>query len=268
MLQCPLCKQSLHFSNGGSLVCENRHCFDISSKGYVNFVLNQKPSKGYGKLFFESRRKFLQAGFYDHIANAIGEIITEHGNGLHIIDAGCGEGFYTLKLAEQTDATIFAFDYSKDAIKIASRGGNDVYWMVADIANIPLKNSRVDCILNIYTPANYTEFRRVLSSNGVLVKVIPGANHLRELRQAVRSQLRNEEYSNQQVVDYFNQHFELVERKIINQTIPLRKAQLQSLLEMTPLMFGVDAEKVDFSNITHITIEAEILLGGLLSPLG
>lgn len=261
MFQCPLCKQSLDFANGGSLVCENNHCFDISSKGYVNFVLNQKPSKAYDALFFESRQEFLQAGFYDHIANTIVNIIKAQGNGLCIVDAGCGEGFYALKLAEQTDAKIFAFDYSKDAIKLASKGGNDVCWMVSDIANIPLKNNRVDCLLNIYTPANYTEFRRVLMSNGILVKVIPGANHLRELRHALRSQLKNEEYSNQEVVECFNQHFDLLDRKIVSQTFPLRQSQLQILLDMTPLMFGVDDEKVDCSNLTSITIEAEILTG-------
>lgn len=60
MFQCPLCKQVLHFANEGSLVCKYGHCFDISSKGYVNFVSNQKPSKGYNLMFFEKRREFLQ----------------------------------------------------------------------------------------------------------------------------------------------------------------------------------------------------------------
>lgn len=260
ILQCPLCKQALHYDNKGSLICTNRHCFDISSQGYVNFVQNQKSLRGYDTAFYESRRNFLQDGFYDHIAGAIAEIISAQGRGLRIVDAGCGEGFYPLKLAEQGETTIIAFDYAKEAIKIASKGISNICWMVADITNIPLQNSSIDCLLNIYTPANYMEFERVLAPDGILVKVIPGVNHLLELRQNLRGRLRNENYSNQQVIDGFTHHFELIDRRIVSQTLPVDERQLKYLLDMTPLMFGVN-DDAGCSNITAITIEAEILTG-------
>ncbi len=152
MFQCPLCKQIMRFANEGSLVCKSGHCFDISSKGYINFVSNQKPSKGYDSMFFEKRREFLQNGFYDHIINAIADIISTRDNMLKIVDAGCGDGFYSQSLAKRTDADFFAFDFSKDAIRIASKGMSKVCWMVADIANIPLRNGSINCILNIFLP--------------------------------------------------------------------------------------------------------------------
>ena len=48
-LRCPKCKAPLELQNGDkSLVCKTssgkRHCFDISSDGYVNFALADNTS--------------------------------------------------------------------------------------------------------------------------------------------------------------------------------------------------------------------------------
>lgn len=265
MFQCPLCKQVLHFANESSLVCKSGHCFDISSKGYVNFVSNQKPLKGYNSMFFEKRREFLENGFYDHIVNAIADIILAQGNILRIVDAGCGDGFYSQNLAKRTGADFFAFDFSKDAIKVASKGWNEIYWMVADIANIPLPSGSMNCILNIFSPANYSEFQRVSAPDSILVKAIPGKNHMRELRYVVHGQLRNAEYSNQQVINNFKRHLILVDRKLVNRTIVITRSQIQTLLSMTPLLFNVENEKIDCSDVTSITVESEILVGQFTS---
>ena len=37
---------------------------------------------------------------------------------------------------------IFAFDFSKDAINVASRGVNDICFFVSDINNIPMSKMR------------------------------------------------------------------------------------------------------------------------------
>lgn len=48
-------RMDLH-PRGSALICEAGHTFDVSHKGYVNFVPAQKPLKGYSKAFFEARR--------------------------------------------------------------------------------------------------------------------------------------------------------------------------------------------------------------------
>lgn len=122
----------------------------------------------------------------------------------------------------------------------------------------------MDILLDIFSPANYGEFKRVLKENGLLIKVIPTENHLKEIRQKVEKQLTNKDYSNQDIKDHFQNNFTILSSKTASLTKPITAEQLQALLSMTPLLFHVDQSKIDWSDLTEITIEAEILVGKLL----
>ena len=41
-----------------------------------------------------------------------------------------------------------------------------------------------DTILNLFSPSNYQEFDRILKPGGQVIKVVPAASYLKELRQA------------------------------------------------------------------------------------
>lgn len=258
-LRCPLCAKPL-FIKGSSYVCRGNHCYDISVKGYVNFVLKRKTQKGYEAQSFEERQRFLQAGFYDHILDALLDTLKEQG-AKRVVDAGCGEGYFARRIAQELGAEVYALDLSKDSILLAAAESKKVCWMVADLAKMPLHSGMADAVINVFAPANYKEFARVLRPGGLLVKVIPGPEHLRELRKAARDQLRAEEYSNQRVANYFARHFQLTSRRTVTKTFPIAGRDLESLLSMTPLLFAADKALIDRSGITEITIQAEILLG-------
>ena len=119
----------------------------------------------------------------------------------------------------------------------------------------------MDILLDIFSPANYGEFRRVLSKDGILIKVIPTENHLKEIRQMVQNQLTKKDYSNQDIKEHFQEHFSIQSSQIASLTKPITAEQRQALLSMTPLLFHVDHTKIDWSQLTEITIEAEILVG-------
>ncbi len=272
LFQCPKCKKKIRFHAGG-LVCKKEHTFDIAAKGYVNLLQQTKAFKGYDADFFQSRRRFFSAGYYDHIVENVGATVKQYfgadsGFGeseLVILDAGCGEGGYSVSLEQAlsrdgVSAQILAFDIATDAIKVAA-GDDDVKWMVADITNIPVKNGVVDCILDVFTPANYKEFNRVLKDGGYLIKVVPGTDHLKELRSVVSDQLKNKAYSNEEVTDYFEGHYEMVSRVKCTKTMEIGGQNLEDLVRMTPLLFDVDKSKVDVSGVKEITIEAEVLVG-------
>ena len=263
---CPICQENLTLVES-SLKCNNRHSFDLAKFGYVNLAPQIKQSANYDKENFQNRQQILEAGFYQTILETISDLLTNSKTTQTILDIGCGEGFYSRKLQEShSDKTFYAFDISKDSVQIAAKSESNwaVNWFVGDLARLPIKDASMDILLDIFSPANYGEFRRVLSKDGILIKVIPTENHLKEIRQMVQDQLTKKDYSNQDIKEHFQEHFSIQASQIASLTKPITGEQRQALLSMTPLLFHVDQTKIDWSQLTEITIEAEILVGKAL----
>ena len=260
---CSICQENLTLVET-SLKCNNRHSFDLAKFGYVNLAPQIKQSANYDKENFQNRQQILEAGFYQAILDTISDLLASSESAKTILDIGCGEGFYSRKLQEShSGKTFYAFDISKDSVQIAAKSEPNwaVNWFVGDLARLPIKDASMDILLDIFSPANYGEFRRVLSKDGILIKVIPTENHLKEIRQRVQDQLTNKNYSNQDIKNHFQEHFTILSSQTASLTKTITAEQLQALLSMTPLLFHVDQSKIDWSQLTKITIEAEILVG-------
>ena len=263
---CPICQENLTLVES-SLKCENRHSFDLAKLGYVNLAPQIKQSTNYDKENFQNRQQILEAGFYQAILEGISDLLATKPSAKIVLDIGCGEGFYSRKLQEvHPEKTFYAFDISKDSVQIAAKSESNwaVNWFVGDLARLPIKDASMDILLDIFSPANYGEFRRVLSKDGILIKVIPTENHLKEIRQKVQDQLTKKDYSNQDIKNHFQEHFTILSSQTASLTKSITAEQLQALLSMTPLLFHVDQSKIDWSKLTEITIEAEILVGKAL----
>ncbi len=260
---CPICQENLTLLETNFKCC-NRHSFDLAKFGYVNLAPQIKQSANYDKENFQNRQQILEAGFYQAILDAVSDLLASSKTTTTILDIGCGEGFYSRKLQEShSEKTFYAFDISKDSVQIAAKSEPNwaVNWFVGDLARLPIKDASMDILLDIFSPANYGVFRRVLSKDGILIKVIPTENHLKEIRQRVQDQLTNKEYSNQDIKEHFQEHFTILSSQTASLTKTITAEQLQALLSMTPLLFHVDQSKIDWSQLTEITIEAEILVG-------
>ena len=260
---CPICQENLTLVES-SLKCSNRHSFDLAKFGYVNLAPQIKQSANYDKENFQNRQQILEDGFYQAILKGISDILATKPSAKTVLDIGCGEGFYSRKLQEvHPEKTFYAFDISKDSVQIAAKSEPNwaVNWFVGDLARLPIKDASMDIFLDIFSPANYGEFRRVLSKDGILIKVIPTENHLKEIRQMVQDQLTKKDYSNQDIKEHFQEHFSIQSSQIASLTKPITEEQRQALISMTPLLFHVDQSKIDWSQLTEITIEAEILVG-------
>ena len=263
---CPICQENLALIES-SLKCNNRHSFDLAKFGYVNLAPQIKQSANYDKENFQNRQQILEAGFYQAILEGISHLLATKPSAKTVLDIGCGEGFYSRKLQEvHPDKTFYAFDISKDSVQIAAKSEPNwaVNWFVGDLARLPIKDASMDILLDIFSPANYGEFRRVLSKDGILIKVIPTENHLKEIRQIVQDQLTKKDYSNQDIKEHFQEHFSIQSSQIASLTKPISTEQRQALLSMTPLLFHVNQSQIDWSQLTEITIEAEILVGKAL----
>lgn len=260
---CPLCKEELKFQDH-SLVCTNRHSFDIAKYGYVNLAPQIRQSKDYDKDNFIQRKIILEAGFYQHILQEIEVFLQQSPDTQTILDVGCGQGYYSLELQKIfPDKDFYAFDISKDSIQLASKTDTSlsINWFVGDLAKLPIKNHSIDLILDIFSPANYQEFQRVLTKQGLLLKVIPTSQHVQEIRKKVAWQLQKQDYSNQDILDHFETSFEILEQKEVTVTYPINEIQKEALIGMTPLLFHIKQEEIDWSDLTEITISATILIG-------
>lgn len=253
---CPICKNDLILQEN-CFQCCNRHSFDLAKSGYVNLAPQAKQSKEYDKDNFQHRQTVLETGLYQHILDAVIQKISTYPCKT-ILDAGCGEGYYARNIQAQfVDKTIYAFDLSKDSIQLASKKDSSlaVQWFVGDLAKLPLKDKSIDILLDIFAPAHYQEFQRVLTDTGILIKVVPTDQHLIE----IRKQVAKENYSNQDIVKHFANSFEILEQTSIQATYPINGASKEALLKMTPLLFHV--KETDWSSLEEITIAATILVG-------
>lgn len=259
LMRCPLCGAPFTPADP-SLVCAHGHRFDISAKGFVTTVSNCAPLKGYDAGFFESRRRIMDAGYYDAIVEALVDALGSLPATAVLVDAGCGEGHYAKSLQTSFGCRVAALDYSKDAIRCAARGANDVLWFVADVANIPLSDASSDALIDVFTPANYAEFSRVLKPGGVLIKVIPAARHMHEIRELVGLSGSEDDFSNQRVIDHFAEFFPSFERRRVTSVHAVRAGHAADLVRMSPVSFGVDPATLALDRLGSITVDAELLI--------
>ena len=263
VFRCPICEEPL-ICDKNSLVCSNKHSFDISKHGYVNLAGGTKGStEHYDKDSFKKRQQILEAGYYSHISEELVRIVGELPNVVTILDCGCGEGYYSRELDQQlSEKQLIAFDISRDSIQLAAKSDQGgVQWFVGDSTNLPIRSHSINCILDIFAPANYAEFRRAMSRTGYIIKVIPGNGHLKEFRQLAKDQLRKSDYDNQSVIDYFVKHFELIDRKLVSKTFEMPLEDREIFADMTPLMFNIDRSLIDLKLTETLTVEGEILIG-------
>lgn len=270
IFKCPICNGSMFINGLNSLTCDSKHCFDLSKKGYLN-LLTSNNAPVYSKELFKARHEVCRAGFYDPLINELSNIISRYQNGIckekiTILDAGCGEGSHIYDIFKKSKGnlsnTFVGVDISKDSINIAASNNADVIWSVADLARLPFQDNSFDVVLNILSPANYSEFHRILSDKGIVIKVAPGAQYLKELRETIYNNKNN--YSNNKVIDYFSQRLDEVETKNIRYKFDVSKELLPYLVKMTPLTWGKSNESLNCifeKNISFITVDLAIIIG-------
>ncbi len=268
-MQCPHCASPMVLNEKGSMICEKGHCFDVSGKGYVNLLPRQRQTQ-YDKQAFESRRAVFQDGFYLPVLDCLEDFVRRYCKAegqAYLLDAGCGDGYYALQLQNRLENKMrfLGLDLSKEAVVLAASGGNGVCWLVGDLAHLPLQAGSLDAVLNVFTPAHYGEFFRVLKPDGILIKAIPEEGYLQQLRRLAAGQLRKQKYSNQAVSQRVEDKLLVLERKRITATMPVTALQLEQFARMTPMLFHIDLKQLDFKSITEITIDVEVIAGTIKS---
>lgn len=266
LFQCPICQGAFGKLDGHSVVCANGHRFDVSKKGTLHLLMKGGQNE-YDKDMLSSRKNLADTGFFHPLLDAVYAHIDDPGAAT-VLDVGCGEGSHLHYLTEKgLQGTKIGFDISKDAIQLAA--GNffaDAFWCVADLAHSPFGGNVFDVILNIFSPSQYQEFDRVLKPGGKVIKVVPNAQYLIELREQLYAlDTTKREYDNQQVVDRFYAVYPDASKEEIVYTVDLDDDSYGWLMEMTPLSWG--ASEAALANATanplkSVTVAVTVLAAG------
>lgn len=239
---CPNCGKPLCVAEG-SYSCPAGHRFDCAKSGYVNLLRpDRKHAKlpGDNKQMVRARREFLERGYYSPLADALAAMMN---NALparaRILDAGCGEGYYTDRVARTLPkASILGVDISKFAVDYAARQNKHIGYGVGSIFHLPIGSGSCDGMMTLFAPYCGEEFRRVLKPSGKLFLVIPGARHLLGLKNI----LYDVPYENE-VKDYALEGFALETKETVEAEITLTcSADIQNLFTMTPYYYKTPAE--------------------------
>lgn len=264
---CPVCGKKLN-NNTHCLYCENRHSFDLAKSGYVNLLLSQQPKE---KRHWDDRRMvrarsdFLDRGYYAPLLRKLLETVKKYAlPGCRILDAGCGECWYTSNVFEDLTGCglkpeLFGVDISKEALAAGAKRNRAIELAVASVFRLPVEDASCDIVLSIFAPFTGEEFGRVLKDGGVVIRVIPLEKHLLGLKEAVYDHAveNKEEPINAE-------GFELTERQEIRESMVLRRSEdIRNLFMMTPYYYKTGAE--DQEKLARLSgLETEIEFGILV----
>ena len=271
LFNCPVCGQPLSL-DGNSFRCPSGHSFDRARSGYVNLLLpDGKHAKlpGDNRQMVNARREFLEKGFYRPMADALCRELVRELEGkdtLTLLDAGCGEGYYTRLVYDALTAAgistqLLGLDISKFAAEKAAkrfRAEEPVQIGAASIFHMPVSDASCDVVITLFAPFCREEFLRVLKKGGLFAMVIPGARHLFGLKQAVYDQ----PYLNE-VQEYPIEGLTFLRSVPVEDTITLHDGEIMDLFMMTPYYYKTSAEgQRRAADLTELTTETsfEILL--------
>lgn len=266
-LACPLDGAPL-LRKGSAWQCAAGHSFDIAAQGHTHLLPVQKKRSldpGDSKEMVAARRRFLNAGHYQPIADAVCEAVLADlpaGASLSCLDAGCGEGYYLRRLAavdgNACGLSLLGLDISKWAVLAAAKQDQRMNWVVGSNANLPVLSGTLDRVLCLFGFPVHGEFFRVLKPGGELLMVDPGPEHLRELRRIIYPSLKPENTAGMPTPPGFSRLGE----SSVRFAVQLNGSEaIADLLAMTPHLYRASAEgRARAAALTSLSLGIDVRL--------
>lgn len=244
LYQCPKCQEKLELEPLGQKFyrCANNHTYDIAKEGYVNLHLAERKrsrSPGDDVEMIKSRKRFLSKGYYDCLVQGLIRAIEDVQNHrdssatMHLVDIGCGEGFYLEALNSVFSSWQFAgLDVSKAGVRAAAKRNFHGAFSVASAFELPYLDAVFDYALSIFAPICPEQTARVLNDRGVLLMVGPGAKHLQGLASYIYDKPLEHQGNFSALCN--DKRFKLMDVINIESNLTVDGADIFDLLRMTP----------------------------------
>ena len=239
-LICPICGQTLDRVERGYR-CGKNHSFDMARQGYVNLLpVQQKRSLHPGDTREQilGRRAFLESGCYEPISNTLNETAREVGASGPILDVGCGEGYYSARMAEILNTELTGLDISKEAVRCAAAKYKGPQWLCGTAAHLPVADGSAGIITSLFALTMAGEFRRCLRPDGLFFQVLAAEDHLLGLKSIIYPELKFKEKDTVPDVPGFT----LVRSVPIRFSFTVEGEQVRNLLGMTPHVYRITKE--------------------------
>ncbi len=268
---CPVCGQPLDTGQNPAR-CPQGHSYDRARSGYWNLLPpggRHSRQPGDNKQMIAARQQFLDQGYYQPLVRLAARLALDSPKPpAAVLDAGCGEGYYSRVLFQQAqsagrDLLVAGVDISKFGVDKAARRLPQGQWAVASLYHLPVLPGRFDLIYNLFAPHSPQQFARALAPGGRLLIAVPGPRHLWELKQF----LYETPYPNpDERLELPG--FELLDRQRLTYTMELDNPALNQLFQMTPYCYKTPPQaKERLAQCAALTIAADfIVVVGAVRP--
>ena len=259
--QCPLCQMPLtDVIQHKQLGCINNHRFDQAKQGYYNLLpVQRKKTKepGDSKEMIIARETFLNGLYYQPLADELTSVINELSvSGDHVLDIGCGEGYYLRQINHLNRFISYGFDISKPAVVKAAKKHKNGHYSVASSHEMPFQSNTIDVAYKVYAPVNDIALHRVLKVGGYFINVTPGPRHLWQLRDFIYADVREHATQDTQFAG-----LDKISSQQLSYKIAPSNADRLRLLEMTPFAWKAsEAIKKKIFNASELSIELDFLI--------
>ena len=264
-LRCPICRQPMAPLASGSLVCAGprTHCFDLGASGYVNLCAPGQSGGGDSKQAVRARSQFLNLGYYRPVADGICSLLRTHVPDTRalVVDAGCGEGYYSDRIAAEGYATL-GVDLSKYAVDAAAKRARaasreNAFYAVASVYSIPIADGGASAVINVFAPCAEEEYLRVLNDDGILLVAHAGEDHLMGLKRV----LYEHAYTNSARAD-LPRGMTAIDEVRVRYTVTVEGLDaIASLFVMTPYYWRTSPEDASkLTELARLETEVDVLL--------
>ncbi len=262
-LLCPVCGEYIERQEK-SYCCSHNHSFDIARQGYVNLLVVQNKhslNPGDTRQQVLSRREFLEGGYYAPIAQAVCQMA--QGCTGPILDVGCGEGYYSTRLAQSLNASFVGLDISKEAVRCAAGKYKNALWLCGSAARLPVEAHSVGLLTSLFALTVPEEFHRVLRPDGAFIQVLAAEDHLLGLKSVIYPELTHKEKSTTPDIPGFS----LEKSEPVRFSFTVEGQQVQNLLSMTPHVYRISKEGAQRLAQTQTLTDTASCIVNLYKPI-
>ena len=147
--------------------------------------------------------------------------------GISLLSGMAALGLFLALLGSRVQ--LAGFDIAKPAVRLAAKALPTAQYAVASSFSQPVRTGWADLLLNCFSPFAQEEFLRVLRPGGRMIYVVPGAEHLYQMKAV----LYEKPYKNPvQQIDYAG--FRAIGEREVSGRITVPQDQLEALFAMTP----------------------------------